>query len=122
VAQPSDHFQQARGNLALAERLLADSSGEPTALQWAVTMTFYAALHALTGHLVQRGVHVSNHQRREAALADPRNGVPLHVYDAYLRLKRRSVLARYDLGCFRPQQVRQLLDVQLKTVFDFAGL
>lgn len=47
---------------------------------------------------------------------------PCNVYDAYLRLKRRSVLARYDLGSFRPQQVRQLIDAQLRAVFECAGL
>jgi hypothetical protein len=122
MAQPSDHIDQARENRVLAERLLANSPGENTSLQWAVTMTFYASLHALTAYLLQRGVQVSNHQHREAALADRRNSVPQPVLDAYLRLKRRSILARYDLGAFTPQQVRQLLDVPLKVVFNFAGL
>jgi hypothetical protein len=97
MAQPGDHLDQARENRALAARLLADAAGDNTSLQWAVTMAFYAALHALTAHLLRRGVLVTNHQHREAALADPRNGVPQTVYDAYLRLKRRSVGARYDL-------------------------
>jgi hypothetical protein len=122
MAQPDDHLDQARENRALGVMLLADAAGDNTPLQWSVTMAFYAALDALTAHLLRRGVLVTNHQHREAALADPRNGVPHDVYDVYLRLKRRSVGARYDLWSFQPYQVQRLLDGSLKTVLDFVGL
>jgi hypothetical protein len=122
VAQPDDHLDQARENHALAVQLLADSPGSNTAPQWAATMAFYAALHCLTAHLLRRSVTVTNHQRREAALADPRNGVPPDVYDAYLRLKRRSVAARYDLWTFQPRHVQRLLDGPLDRIARFVGL
>ena len=120
MAQSAQHFEQARGNRAHAEHLLATYPHEPIALQWAVTTAFYAALHYMTGYLIQHGVQVSNPQQREAAIADPRNGVPLHVYDAYVRLKRRSTSARYLLQTFTPVQVRtQILDTHLATVTTF---
>jgi hypothetical protein len=77
--------------------MLANLGHDGIALQWAVTMAFYAALHCVTAHLAQRGVQVRSHMDRDAALADPRNGVPNHVYDAYLKLKRRSEGGRYLL-------------------------
>jgi hypothetical protein len=122
VALPDDHLTQARENRALAVKLLADASGSNTTLQWAATMAFYAALHGLTAHLLRRGVTVTNHQRRDAALADPRNGVPQDVYDAYLRLKRRSIGARYDLWTFQPHHVQALLDGPLDRIIRFVGL
>lgn len=122
MAQAGEHLVQARENRALALQLLATANGDNTTLQWSVTMAFYAALHCLTAHLLRRGVLVTNHQHREAALADPRNGVPQDVYDAYLRLKRRSVGARYDLWTFQPQQVQRLLDGPLGRIARFVGL
>lgn len=103
--------------------MLATYPHDPVALQWAVTAAFYAALHCLTGYLAQRGIQVANHQQREAAIAHPRNGVPLHVYDAYVRLKRRSTGARYLLQTFTPAQVRSpILDVYLARVTAFVNL
>jgi hypothetical protein len=123
VAQPAQHFEQARWNRAHAEHLLATYPQQPVALQWAVTAAFYSALHCLTGYLAQRGVQVFNHQQREAAIADPRNGVPTRVYDAYVRLKRRSTGARYLMQTFTPVQVRtQILDGYLATVTAFVQL
>lgn len=100
VAHPDRHFDQAHQNRALAEQLSARYATDPNALQWAVTMALYAALHCLTGYLVQRGVQVYNHQARDAAIAHPRNGVPQDVYDAYVRLKGRSTGAHYLLQTF----------------------
>jgi hypothetical protein len=123
VPQPAQHFNQARWNRDHAEHLLATYPQDPVALQWAVTAAFYAALHCLTGYLAQRGIQVSNHQQREAAIADPRNGVPLQVYDAYVRLKRRSTGARYLLQTFTPAQVRSpILDVYFARVATFVKL
>lgn len=77
----------------------------------------------MTAHLARRGVQVGSHQQREAALALPANGVTLQVYDAYLRLKRRSVGARYLLQTFTPAQVRHpILDNYLAAVTAFVRL
>ena len=122
MAHPDRHFDQARQNRALAEHLLASYATDPTALQWAVTMAFYAALHCLTGYLAQRGVQVYNHQTRDAAIADLRSGVPQDVYDAYIRLKSRSTGARYLLQTFSAAQVRDpILDTYLARITSFVG-
>jgi hypothetical protein len=122
LANEATHRGEAIANRVIAELLLASHGNDPTALRWAVTATFYSALHALTAHLITRGVAVTSHDDRSLALADPANGVPQAVFDAYQFLKRRSTGARYYVQLFAPYQVQRLLDVPLKIVFDFAGL
>jgi len=67
-------------------------------------------------------VAVTSHEDRSRALADPTNGVPQNVFEAYQFLKRRSTGARYYVQTFAPYQVRRLLDVPLTIIFDFVGL
>jgi hypothetical protein len=125
VARPDEHFEQARQNRAFAEHLLATYPNNPVFMQWAVTASFYAALHCMTGYLVQHGVQVFNHQARDAELARLTNNgtIPFAVYDAYVKLKRRSTGARYELRQFSEQQVRtQILDGYLATIASFVGL
>lgn len=109
MARPDQHFDQARQNRDVAEHLLATYPNDPVSMQWAVTAAFYAALHCMTGYLVQQGVQVFNHQARDAALANlsNRGAIPFPVYDAYVRLKSRSTGARYDLWTFSERQVRR---------------
>jgi len=122
VPSESTHRAEALANRTLAEHLLATRSNDPTALRWAVTAAFYSALHALTAYLIARGVTVTSHDDRSSALADPANGVPQDVFDAYQFLKRRSTGARYYVQAFAPYQVRRLLDIPLKVILDFVGL
>jgi hypothetical protein len=122
VADEATHRAEALANRRIAEMLLASQAHDPTALRWAVTTTFYSALHALTAYLITRGVAVTSHDDRSIALADPQNGVPPEVFQAYQFLKRRSTGARYYVQAFAPWQVRRLLDVPLTVIFDFAGL
>ena len=92
MARPDEHFEQARQNRAFAEHLLATYPSNLVFLQWAVTAAFYAALHCMSGYLVQQGVQVFNHEARDAALArlTSSGAIPFAVYDAYVKLKRRS--------------------------------
>jgi hypothetical protein len=122
LADEATHRAEAVANRRIAEQLLASQADDPTALRWAVTAAFYSALHALTAHLISQGVTVINHEDRSSALADPRHGVPQDVFDAYQFLKRRSTGARYYVQTFVPYQVRRLLDVPLRVIFDFVGL
>lgn len=98
------------------------SSNDPTALQWAVTATFYSVLHALTAHLLSRGVRVWDHRMRSQAIADPINGVPVSIRDDYRLLERRSRQARYLLRRFARQSVRDLLDQELARIAAFTGM
>ncbi len=122
MADEATHRAEALANRDLAEQLLASRPNDPSYLRWAVTVTFYSALHAITANLVTCGITVGSHDDRSMALADPRNGVPNHVFAAYQLLKRRSVDARYLVRTFTPQQVRSLLDDPLHEVFRFVGL
>jgi hypothetical protein len=122
VADEATHRAEALANRRIAEQLLASQANDPTALRWAVTASFYSALHALTAYLIARGVAVTSHDDRSLALADPANSVPQNVFDAYQFLKRRSTGARYYVQMFAPYQVRRLLDVPLTVIFDVVGL
>ena len=122
MADEATHRAEALANRRIAEQLLATQANDPTALRWAVTASFYGALHALTAYLIAQGVTVTSHEDRSSALADPRNGVPPDVFKAYEFLKRRSTGARYYVQTFAPWQVQRLLDVPLKVIFDFVGL
>jgi hypothetical protein len=122
VPSVRNHLDQARANREHAEWLLASRSHDPTALQWAVTATFYSALHGLTAHLMSRGVTVSDHTRRGQALANPANAVPPALHNDYRTLERRSRQARYLLRRFSVQQARDLLDQQLAAIASFTGM
>jgi hypothetical protein len=116
------HRMEAIANRRIAELLLSTQPQDAMALRWGVTMTFYSALYALAAHLIAHGLTVTRHDDRSLALADPRNGVPQNVFDAYQFLKRRSTGARYHVQTFAPYQVQRLLDVPLTIVFNVVGL
>jgi hypothetical protein len=122
LPNPNDHLIQARANRDHAEWLLATRPNDPTARQWAVTATFYSALHGLTAHLGSRGVQVSDHRSRAQALVDPANGVPHSIIRTYRILEGRSRGARYQLWQYTPQQVRSLIDQQLAASATFVGM
>ena len=122
VPNVGNHLAQARANCDHAEWLLSVRPVDPTALQWAVTVAFYGALHGLTAYLMSRGVQVRDHTSRGHARADPANGVPPVVYDSYRLLERRSRQSRYMLRRFTWRRVRDLLDQELAVVATFVGM
>jgi hypothetical protein len=123
LSVPDDHFEQARQNRALAERLLASGAGSPTDVQWAVVAAFYCAVHCMRGHLLTLGHDPRNHAERGALVASPSAGIPLPAQSAYFWLKVRSEKARYRLGVFDPGFVRRrILDEQLRLITDFVKL
>ena len=122
VPSPHAHLAQARANRDHADWPFATRPNDRVALQWAVTAAFYSALHGLTAYLLGRGVVVASHAMRARALADPANGVPLGVYDAYRILEIRSRRGRYRLWSFTIQDVRSLLDTELATVAAFVDM
>ncbi|MCC7371495.1 MAG: hypothetical protein IT306_23955 [Chloroflexi bacterium] len=117
------HRAQARANQDFADELLRDHAGSSSHVQWAVTATFYAAVHAMQAHLIACGHDPQSHQRREQLMADPLNKVPADVFRAYMTLSSYSKKSRYRCGIFAPSWVRQtLLDRHLKAIFDFVSL
>ena len=83
MASEATHRAEALANRELAEYLLATRPNDSTALRWAVTAAFYTGLYALSAYLAARGVSVANRNNRASSLADPRNGVPVDVFEAY---------------------------------------
>jgi hypothetical protein len=123
MATPDDHFEQARQNRALAEYLLRRHGTDPTYVQWAVTATFYCAVHCMQAHLMRFGENPRNHTVRGLLIADPRYGVPSDVQSAYDLLYQRSRAARYDLAVFDPEIVqRRLIGHYLERITAFVGL
>ena len=122
VPTADDHLTQARANRAHAEWLLATGLGDPATLQWAVTATYYSALHGLTAHLMRQGMSAKTHVARRTALQSPGSGVPRHIIAAYRYLEVRSRGARYELWMFTPRRVRDLLDQELAVVAAFVGM
>ena len=118
----NDHLTQARENRAHAEWLLTTNRTDPTALQWAVTATFYSALHGLTAYLMGQGVTSKSHRSREVALTAAGSGVPPSVIEAYRLLEEWSRGARYELWVFIPRDVRGLLDQELAAIAAFVGM
>ena len=122
MASEAAHRAAAIANRGHAEWLLGTRSDDPDALRWAVTATFYSALHAVSVHLVVQGVVVTSHEDRRLAIAHGANGIPADVYAAYRFLMQRSVGARYELWAFAPAEVRRMLDEKLPITFTFVGL
>jgi hypothetical protein len=54
-ADQEAHLEQARANLALARRLLAESPPDPIGAQWAATLVFYCAVHCVEAHFAGVG-------------------------------------------------------------------
>ncbi|MFN8637484.1 MAG: hypothetical protein U0893_26835 [Chloroflexota bacterium] len=122
MASEAIHRAEAIANRDHAEWLISERSGDPVAMRWAATATFYSAVHAVSAYLVARSIFVSSHQDRENAIYDPALGVPTNVLDAYQYLKRRSVGARYHARLFSVGELRYLIDVRLATVLTYFGV
>ena len=119
---PHDHLNQARANRSHAEWLLATSPSDSTALEWAVAAVFYSALHGISAYLLARGFRITSHLARDRVPSNPRNGVPLAVYQAYRDLDDYSRDARYEMHPFTAQEVPDLLDQELVVVAAFVGM
>ena len=118
-----EHLAQARANRAYGQRLLLASPNDPTALQWAVTVAFYCAVHSIEAHLARYSFHSRTHRLRETYMADPRVGIPADVYAAYRALRQRSEGARYLMWRFTATQVREeIFGGYLVTVAAFSKL
>lgn len=119
----ADHLRQARENHEFVDRLLRQLPTDPTAVQWAVTVAYYCALHCLDAHLAGRGPQPANHGVRARMIADPTNGIPPPVGSAYHVLRQRSEDVRYRLATYTADDVQRIVvDRFLKRVTDFVGL
>jgi hypothetical protein len=91
-------------------------------MQWAVTMTFYAAVHCIEGHLATYGEHTGQHADRDALMVVSRFGIPPDVFEAYKRLKGWSVNGRYEMRRFSADFVRDRALPNLQVITQFVQL
>ena len=118
-----DHLDQARRNLAFAQRLLSGRDPDATDVQWAVIAAFYCAVHCMQAHLTSLGHDPTNHAERGALIGMPSSNVPPDVRRSYFWLKQRSESARYRLGTFETDFVRdRVLDDHALRVARFVGI
>lgn len=92
------HLAQAKHNDEFANRLI---EGDEDVYDWAITATFYSALHYLEAWLMKSGVNViqearvkgkSPHSIRSQKVADM---LPPDIAKLYVALQRQSELCRY---------------------------
>ena len=99
----NEHLRQAQHNDAFSERLCSDDGP----FDWAVTVSFYAALHYFDYWLrAKKNVNIANEAqkgfhayRRKLA----KNLLSEHLAEAYLMLNNESELARYFATAARPK-------------------
>ncbi len=109
------HFDQVRHNLAFLDTFYAPTTPYP---DWAVTVTFYAALHAIEAVLAQRRLHSQSHTERRRYV---RQMFP-SLWRLYYRLDVFSRRARYDGFRPSPTLLRQLVEHDLPTILQTLGV
>ena len=89
-----EHIDGAERFLRFADSL-AQQQGDATAVGWALTALFYAALHGLRAYFVTQGYQADSHEAaKRLCLADHRTRV---LRPDYEHLKQTSEKARYYL-------------------------
>ena len=75
----------------------------PGALDWAIVLLFYSALHQVEAYFATKGLHSKDHRRRDSSVANDPNTKT--IYRAYGRMKIDSLNARYFAVSFSSQTV-----------------
>lgn len=97
------HSDQAQHNRDLAESWCSDDD----CLDWAMTATFYSALHSIQSMFAHQCNSVpKSHADRDEWLT--RTKAPENIFDAYQALKTRSEWARYE--CWAPTEAEMKTD------------
>ncbi|MCC7371114.1 MAG: hypothetical protein IT306_22050 [Chloroflexi bacterium] len=96
----AEHLAKAQANEALS---LSLQSGP--ALDWSVTILFYAALHLVEAVLAPQA-HSRTHIERDGRVRQ--HPLLRPIYGQYRELKDASLLARYDCRRFTPADVALL--------------
>lgn len=108
----SIHLAQVHHNLTFL-RSFYDAATKTTPYpDWAVTVAFYTALHAIEAALAQQQLHSGSHMERRRFV---RQMFP-HLWTLYYRLDVFSHRARYDGFRPDPNLLHQLIDHDLTTV------
>lgn len=116
------HREQARANHDLAWELANNHNGNPAKVQWAATLAFYAALHAVEAHLADRQLHSRSHVDRDGIMTSVAAEIPPETYADYEQLKDWSMDARYRLRQFSLDLVLQYVLPTMDRILAFAQI
>ncbi|QNI31867.1 hypothetical protein H7849_23010 [Alloacidobacterium dinghuense] len=91
-----EHEQKAIENEKFAQTLPSSVSG----VEWAITATFYAAVHYVQAYFAKSGRSFSSHGARAAAIL--KDGAISSIYNDYQDLYNISRDARYEVMNLQP--------------------
>ncbi len=108
------HLRQANHNEIFCAHLLGTAFSD-----WAVTGTFYAALHYVDAYLATKNIdpkhaHPPGHDVRTPLVARESN--LQHIFPEYRRLKGESEAARYRIKRFTQAQVEGLRENEFRKI------
>jgi hypothetical protein len=115
VPSQSVHLTQVRHNLAFLQSFYTPTT--PYA-DWAVTIAFYAVVHAVEAVLAHQQKHSQSHRERRQHV---RRLLP-NLWVLYYRLDTFSRQARYEGFRPDPTLLRQLIDHDLPTLLSALGI
>lgn len=102
----SQHLEQYKKNRLLLDSMISDLSQMPEHPDWAITISFYSALHLIEKRMAELGYEnaTTDHQTREKMMYR----VPefKSVFSLYNTLKSQSYRARYQCCAFSIIDVR----------------
>ncbi len=111
----NEHLAQVHHNLAFLRDFYNPTTPYP---DWAITVAFYAALHAIEAALAGQQLHSQSHIERRCYV---RQLFP-HLWTIYYRLDVFSRRARYEGFRPNPTLLRQLVDHDLPTILQSLGI
>ncbi|MGI8960763.1 MAG: hypothetical protein ACR2IV_13560 [Bryobacteraceae bacterium] len=93
-----------------AEKLaLSFNLSDPGAIDWAITLLFYSALHQVEAYFAIHGIHHGGHGGtggRDSSVANDSNTGP--ISKVYVRMKTHSINARYNYMNYTPMRVERM--------------
>jgi len=104
----AQHLSQVNSNKNFLYTFVSRPDGTTSFPDWAITVTFYIALHLVEQYLyVHHQKHCKNHRDRENEVESDPN--LRKIYSHYKRLSDWSREARYDVVGFTNNEVREAL-------------
>jgi hypothetical protein len=97
------HLRKATENETLASQL---DLSKPSAPNWAITMSFYSAVHYVEAYFFKRGKNYRLHTERGSAIR--RDGRIKDIWRQYSRLQDASENARYEKDFFTDAQFAKI--------------
>jgi hypothetical protein len=100
VPSKTDHIAKAQGNETFVSGIELTASAN---IDWALTATFYAAVHYIEAYLAIAGTHLRSHKTRDSVVG--RDSILKPIFKQYSDLKYFAYNARYEVMPFSPSDV-----------------